>query len=239
MPKKVRWRTRIFDPETPKMLIEAERRSKVRIRPVQGSYSRGSLSAGTHTGSGAVDVSVRGLTRTQIYRLVKEMRRVGFSAWYRTRADGFSPHIHGIANGQKGLAPGAKGQVTQAKRGQNGLKNRLRDPHAWMKIKPTTWAKYKAAKAKAVSSPKKPTVKAVKPAYPGKAAFKVGSRHPAVKLIQRAFGTPVTGKMSRTDVAKVKTYQAKYKSLLPADGVVGPKTYTAIKKFKRLNAYYK
>lgn len=64
--------------------------------------------------------------------------------------------------------------------------------------------------------------------YPGKDAFKVGATNSAVKIIQKAVGNPVTGTMTKSDVAKVKRYQLTHPKLWPADGIVGPKTYAAL-----------
>jgi hypothetical protein len=64
--------------------------------------------------------------------------------------------------------------------------------------------------------------------YPGTNAFKVGAKNSAVKIIQKAVGNPVTGTMTKSDVAKVKRYQLMHPKLWPADGIVGPKTYISL-----------
>jgi hypothetical protein len=149
MATRVRWRGKIFDPRTVLMLKEAEAISKVKIVPTQGSFSRGKLSAGTHGGAGAVDISVRGLNSRQIDALTKALRQVGFAAWSRTRADGFSPHIHAIAIGAKPLPRVAAGQVVAYKAGRNGLASRSKDRQAYLKVPFRTWEQYlKAKKAK-------------------------------------------------------------------------------------------
>jgi hypothetical protein len=148
MASRVRWRGKIFDARTAYMLKEAERLSGVRITPSQGSFSRARASAGTHSGPGAADLSVRGYSKTQIDRVTKALRTVGFSAWSRTRADGFAPHIHAIANGCPGLPGIARRQTQSAARGRNGLGSNRPDRQAYLKVKPTTWEKYLVAKKK-------------------------------------------------------------------------------------------
>lgn len=235
--KRARWRGKIFDLRTIEMLKEVERLSGVRLRPVQGSYSGGKFSAGTHTGGGAVDLSLAGLTRTQILRVVKAMRQVGFAAWWRTPADGFQHHIHGIAAGAPDLPGVASRQVTSARRGRNGLRSNKKDPQAFLKVPMTTWEKYKASKAK---PKRKPLIKPAYPAYPGSKGFRVGSKGNHVKVVQAAFGNPITGTMTRTDVADVKAHQRRYlDSLGPADGIVGPRTYGSLKKFPAVKARWR
>jgi len=58
---KVWWRGKKFDKTTAQALAEAERLFGKRLVVTQGSFSNGRLSAGTHGGPGAVDLSVRGL----------------------------------------------------------------------------------------------------------------------------------------------------------------------------------
>lgn len=146
---RVWWRGVRLDTRTRDQLIEAEKVSGVYIRPVQGSYSGSvSASAGTHNGSGAVDIATNGLSSTQKYRLVKALRIVGFAAWLRPyRAGVWSEHIHGISIGSAELSSGAKSQVTEYKNGGDGLSGSAKDPHAWMKVSFRTWEQYKAGKS--------------------------------------------------------------------------------------------
>lgn len=143
---KVWWRGKKFDKITAQALAETERLFGKRLVPTQGSYSYGRLSAGTHGGPGAVDLSVRGLTTSQQHRLTKILRQVGFAAWLRTRSDGFAPHIHAIRIGTVGLPRGAANQVAAFKRGRNGLSNNRSDRQAWLKVKPTTFEAYLRSK---------------------------------------------------------------------------------------------
>ena len=125
------------------------------IRPTQGSYSNGSLSAGTHAGGGAVDLSVRNpraLTITEILVIVKAMRKVGFAAWYRAKPEwSGDPHIHGIAVGCPDLDPAAAAQVLDLKHGLNGLASHGRDRHADMKLPVITWEQYLKGKEEEVT----------------------------------------------------------------------------------------
>jgi hypothetical protein len=140
---RVKFRGFTFDKRTADMLKEAEKLSKTTFRITQGSYSRGRLSAGTHSGGGAVDISPRGMSRAQIERVVKALRTVGFAAWYRTTNEGpWANHIHGVAIGCKDSAPVAKRQVISYKNGKSGLRSNRKDRHAYMRVPFRTWEQY-------------------------------------------------------------------------------------------------
>jgi hypothetical protein len=82
----------------------------------QGSYSSGSLSAGTHTGGDAADTTkYNWQNRLKVYRLL------GAAAWRRTRRQGpWVEHIHFIVCG--GIAsPGGQRQVAAYYNRRNGL----------------------------------------------------------------------------------------------------------------------
>ncbi|MGH3660028.1 MAG: peptidoglycan-binding domain-containing protein, partial [Micromonosporaceae bacterium] len=81
------------------MIKRADSKLSFSIRLTQGSYtSSNPNSAGTHAGGGAVDISVSGLSSTNRWRMVRELRRVGFAAWLRTPSQGdWGYHIHAIA----------------------------------------------------------------------------------------------------------------------------------------------
>ncbi len=101
---------------TAAMLNHAVKIAKTAFSMFQGSYSSSvAASAGTHSGGGAVDL---GPARDGI---VGAMRASGFAAWRRTPAEGFSPHIHGIAVGDPTVSAGAAQQVRDFNRGLNGL----------------------------------------------------------------------------------------------------------------------
>lgn len=100
------------------------------------------------------------MTRTQIDRLTAELRRVGFAAWHRTPADGFSaPHIHCIANGIAGLPGVAYRQTVSYKNGRNGLADGGRDRQEYLNIPYRTWADYKRLTARPANAVKMAYVK--------------------------------------------------------------------------------
>lgn len=120
---------------TARMLREAERISGANMVVTQGSYNKGgvSASAGTHDGGGAVDLAVGGLTLRQINARVRALRRVGFAAWFRSAIPGlWGKHIHAIAMKTHDLASLARAQVTDYRRGRNGLKGHKVDRHLKM-----------------------------------------------------------------------------------------------------------
>jgi len=85
---------------------------------------------------------------------------------------------------------------------------------------------------------KKATAKPKLPAYPGAGKLKVGSKGPAVKVVQTALGNPVTGTLTAADVADVKRFQRLRPRLWPADGAIGPKTYASLAGNARVKAKY-
>lgn len=86
------------------------------LLPADGS------SGSTHTGRGVVDLRTRTLTRSQVERLVHELRRRNFAAWYRDATHGgFDPHIHAVQADAPGLSPAARAQVVAYAAGRDGL----------------------------------------------------------------------------------------------------------------------
>ncbi len=141
---KVTWRGHRFDQRTVSALKWAERRY-IAVAPKkrgpwrigQGSYSDGSLFAGTHSGGGAVDIMFAGLTRKQRRATVKWLRRAGFAAWSRV-GPGWSPgneHAHGILRGHRTASPEAKAQVVAYDAGRDGLVSNLIDREWRPKVK--------------------------------------------------------------------------------------------------------
>ncbi len=141
---KVTWRGHRFDQRTVSALKWAERRY-IAVAPKkrgpwrigQGSYSDGSLSAGTHSGGGAVDIMFAGLTRKQRRATVKWLRRAGFADWSRV-GPGWSPgneHAHGILRGHRTASPEAKAQVVAYDAGRDGLVSNLIDREWRPKVK--------------------------------------------------------------------------------------------------------
>lgn len=155
----------VVNARTRDMLRAVEAMLQTRLTLVQGSYRAGagaSASAGTHDGGGVVDIRTwdlpgKGLTPEQV---VLALRRAGFAAWFRTKAQGFDPHIHAVAIGDKQLHPTAKAQVEAYYRGRNGLANNGRDDgprlskiRTWPQVKrrarirrPAWWRRYRQAR---------------------------------------------------------------------------------------------
>lgn len=111
----------VTDPTTANALHAAEGLYGATMTVIQGSYHAGRLSAGTHLGGGVIDLSVRGVSRSNINRIVRCLRRVGLWAWYRDESSGFSPHIHAVRVGCTDLNPIAAQQIVAARLGFNGL----------------------------------------------------------------------------------------------------------------------
>ncbi|WP_055563599.1 hypothetical protein [Streptomyces atriruber] len=106
----------VVNRRTAAMLHHAEKIANTAFTAFQGSYSNSvGASAGTHSGGGAIDL---GPAKDAI---VGAMRSSGFAAWRRTPAEGFSPHIHGIAVGDPTASAAAKQQVKAFHAGRNGL----------------------------------------------------------------------------------------------------------------------
>jgi len=121
----------------------------VYIRPTQGAYNAGGVtaSAGTHDGGGVLDVDTDPMTVAQRDYFIELSRRVGFGGWFRTAAQGFVPHAHLVAVGCPDLSSGAAYQVREYFAGRNGLAGRGADdgPRQYVGA---TWESYLAAKPK-------------------------------------------------------------------------------------------
>jgi len=136
------WRGVLLDDRSAAMMAEVARLTGPTVEPSQGSYSTGvSASAGTHSGGGAIDLAAEQLNSAQRDELVAAMRQVGWAAWLRTPAQGFSYHVHGIAVDCPDLAPAAAAQVRDYFAGRNGLASRAPDdgPRDWVGV---TWETY-------------------------------------------------------------------------------------------------
>jgi hypothetical protein len=67
---------------------------------IQPCYNDGiGASEGTHDLDGCIDVEINGLTGLQTQTF---MRRKGWASWYRTPAQGFTPHVHAASLGCPG-----------------------------------------------------------------------------------------------------------------------------------------
>ncbi len=111
----------------------------------QGSYTSAvAASFGTHSGGGAVDLSVMEpgtytILEDDIEPLIRALRLAGFAAWYRDFNDlypGSPVHIHAIAIGDRELSLAAREQLAGPHGyfwGYNGLptdgETPTRDPH--------------------------------------------------------------------------------------------------------------
>ncbi len=101
-----------------------------RLVITQGSYSNSvSASAGTHSGGGALDISIRQYSTGTADKVVKALRMAGFAAWRRRTVEGFTPHIHAIAIGDKRASASAKSQVASYFRGRDALAANRPDIH--------------------------------------------------------------------------------------------------------------
>lgn len=154
----------VVNARTQAMLAAAEAKLQGRLTIVQGSYRAGAgaaASGDTHDAGGVVDIRTwdlpaQGLTPTQV---VLALRSVGFAAWYRTKAQGFDPHIHAVAIGDRDLHPSAARQVASYKAARNGLANNRHDDgprlariRTWPQVKrrarlrrPAWWVRYRKA----------------------------------------------------------------------------------------------
>ena len=104
---------------------DAARAAKIVMPKIlQGSWSGASASAGTHTGGGAVDFGILGLTYAQQEAFVVELRKRNGCAWVRDPAHGWTKtgaHIHMIVRDEPDLSAGAQQQVDDYDKGLDGL----------------------------------------------------------------------------------------------------------------------
>lgn len=151
---KVAWRGVWLDRRTASALNRAEKLVRKRtgltsltLSPSQGGWSFAGVSAGTHSRAAVVDLRVGAWNEATRYKVVRALRDVGFAAWYRTRADGFDPHIHAICipvPGSKDIrtlpAPGALAQIVSYDAGRNGLSSNARDRHEYRPSPRVRWS---------------------------------------------------------------------------------------------------
>ena len=133
----------VVNARTKKMMDETYRLLGKSLVVIKGSYISGtSATSGTHDGGGVVDfrswdLASKGLSITKV---LTELRRVGFAAWYRTKAQGFDPHIHAVAIGDLELSASAARQVEAYRLGKNGLAGGGPDDGPKMPFR--TWEQY-------------------------------------------------------------------------------------------------
>lgn len=132
----------------------------------QGGFnSTVEASAGSHGGD-SIDVRTRGLTESQISRMIYLGRMVGIAVWFRTtnvalygtRAQGFkSYHVHGVPNGWGHPSKQAADQARSYRNGRDGLIRNLADlgPGHTGEFRTRTWAEYKRLTQKTTPVPSK------------------------------------------------------------------------------------
>ncbi len=203
------------DRRTSNMLREAQRIANEqdptigKLHLSQGCFCHGvAASAGTHSGAGAFDLSVRGYSEHQKEVIALSLRKVGFASWRRMPSQGPWPeHIHGIAMGSKDLPSVAQSQVRSYLSGHNGLVGNARDTQD-RPSKILTWEQYEA---KYLPDGQPPTNPTADPASPDQTAGQVtqGADDPyaidsgqGVSMTKDSDGDGLTDdfeKMSRTD----------------------------------------
>ena len=124
MPKeydRVTFRGKPTDYRTAVMARSVERALGVTFYCYQGSYNPGGVGAsgGTHDQGGVLDVNIPG--GKDPGAVTRQLRNAGFAAWYRTPAQGFTPHIHAVDIGNTRLAFNAGLQVENYRAGGSGL----------------------------------------------------------------------------------------------------------------------
>lgn len=117
------------DNRTYTALQRVQKRVKFPIKMSQGSYNVGvEASKGTHDGGGIVDLSIAGLTAKQRVKLMHELKRAGFFAWFRTGSGWIgNEHIHAGLRKHKNLAWLAAKQELSYDQRRNGLANNAYD----------------------------------------------------------------------------------------------------------------
>lgn len=152
----VTFRGKKMDERTARMIVRCEIDFEVKLVLTQGCCNRGGVaaSAGTHDCEGVVDFSVNGLTMSQVNKLIRALRKIGFAAWYRPYIAGlWGAHIHAVAVGCRNLPAIAARQVTALRQGLDGLASRKPDPHRGLDLPVITFEKYLAAKRNASKPP--------------------------------------------------------------------------------------
>jgi hypothetical protein len=114
MPKeydRVTFRGKPTDYRTAVMARTVEKALGIAFYCYQGSYNPGGVGAsgGTHDKGGVLDLNVP--SGKDPNAITRQLRNAGFAAWYRTPAQGFTPHIHAVDIGNNRLAYNAGLQV--------------------------------------------------------------------------------------------------------------------------------
>lgn len=188
----------------------------------------------------AIDISYPGVNPTTVIAAVKKHPAANYvifnkkiyrrkNGWKAEKYTGASPHTSHLHI-----------SILQTKAAENSKVKWFATAPAKKPVAPKPPAKPVAPKppvAKPVAP--KPPVKPALPKFPGVGKLKVGAKSSAVKVVQAAVGNPVTGVMSKADIAKVRKFQLLRPKLWPADGVIGPKTYAALAANARVKKYFK
>ena len=92
---------------------------------IQGSFNSGvTASGGTHDLAGALDFRTWNLTAAERFLGIKTGRVLGGADWYRTPAEGFDFHWHGVTIGDAPMTRETAFQVVEYRAGRNGLADR-------------------------------------------------------------------------------------------------------------------
>lgn len=215
--ERVEFRGVTLNRRTVAMLRTVEHALGYQLHIYQGSYNKGGVkaSAGTHDGGGALDVW--GRTFDDAHEVVREMRKVGFAAWLRTPSEGpWGYHIHAIAIGDKEMSSGAREQVTQYRHHENGLANHGPDDGPRVRHRVFT----QDITRKHIGSAKRPAAVDLSNmehefSHP-RAAYK--KAHPGVRHIQHGLNKELGLE-------------------LLVDGIAGPRTRAAYKKWQQHLGY--
>lgn len=214
------WRRRYLTRRDWALLDDVSREVGIPLNVVQGSWSGGRKSAGTHTGAGAFDISTRGMSRAKALEVVNELRKRNVAAWFRSREFGWrqGDHIHGIVKDTPGLAYGAKRQVINYNDGLNGLSSRRRDPHP------------RPAQRKFIIDGMSEPPVVTKPLEVRLRNLRYGQRNDDVKDLQKALKITQDGVYGPVTDAAVRAHQ-KRMGLVPdpkGKSYVGPKQAKAL-----------
>lgn len=132
--EKIEFRGRTFDRITKAGVLHLEDLLGAVVSLYQGPYSGADTSAGTHTGSGAIDFApVPGKTVDEV---LKAGRRAGWALYHRPRLvragkQVWPEHFHGIQIGNPGVSPSAAKQVQDFYGGLDALASHAPDKDPW------------------------------------------------------------------------------------------------------------
>lgn len=124
------------------LAVAPKKRSPWRLG--QGSFSQGTLSAGTHSKGGTLDIMFAGLNAKQRKATVKWLRKAGFAAWAREGnawgANGSNDHCHAVLLGHRTLSVEAMKQTDSYLSHRDGLAGNNYDKTWRPKPKPPFWS---------------------------------------------------------------------------------------------------